>query len=211
MLGRRVADAEFTLRRHRLAHFPALRVRRSFFGGRFAGGCAVARCDASCCRYGVYADLGERDRILEHAAMIIRHMEPHQERDPAKWFEAEIYDDGDFPSGRTIGTVACGYGCVFLDSAGKCTLQKAAASEGMHPLALKPFYCTAYPVVIEEGVLMIDDSQHVNRPQCCRATPGAEKDVLDVCAEELEYILGPDGFAELRALASSIEADPVSK
>jgi Fe-S-cluster containining protein len=119
--------------------------------------------------------------------MIRRHLEPWQEQDPGAWFDAEPIDDADYPSGKAIGTRATERGCVFLDSVGRCALQKAAVAEGMDRFALKPFYCVAYPVVIENGVLMISDLPTL--------------DAFDVCAEELEFVLGKEGVEELRALA----------
>jgi Fe-S-cluster containining protein len=189
------------LTKHRLSFLANLTVTEKFFRRGFAVGCSMANCDATCCRHGVYADLGERENILAHAAMIRRHLEPGQEHDPARWFEDEVIDDPDYPSGKAVGTRATENGCVFLDQAGRCTLQKAAVAEGMNRFALKPFYCVAYPVVIEHGILQLDDSQHVNRPQCCMITDTPALDAFDVCSAELEFVLGKEGLEELRSLA----------
>ncbi|MBI3365293.1 MAG: hypothetical protein HY033_10330 [Ignavibacteriae bacterium] len=121
-------------------------------------------------------------------------------KDSSKWFEDREREDTDFPSGKAIGTQAMDYGCVFLDSVGRCTLQKAAIAEGMHPFALKPFYCVAYPVTVDHGELMVDDAEFVDRPQCCRPTESGTLDILDVCADELEHVLGKEGVEELRTM-----------
>jgi hypothetical protein len=189
------------LTKHHLKYLPRLSVTSELFRRGFASGCSMMNCDATCCKHGVYADLGDRANILAHAPMIQKHLEPQQEHDPAKWFDDEVIDDADYPSGHAVGTRATERGCVFLDKVGKCALQKAAVAEGMDRFALKPFYCVAYPVVIEHGVLMLDDSQHVNRHECCMVTDTPDLDVFDVCSEELEFVLGKEGFNELRAIA----------
>lgn len=203
-----MADTEIVLTKHHLKYLPHLTVKKGFFQAGFAAGCSMAKCDATCCGHGVYADVRERDNILAHTEMIQRYLEPHQPQDPSQWFEDHEIEDADYPSGKAIGTHASDTGCVFLDSAGRCTLQKAAVAEGMDRFALKPFYCVAYPIVIEHSVLMLDDSQHVNRPQCCMASPTPDLDVFDVCGEELEFVLGKEGAAELQELSDKELATP---
>lgn len=193
-------DRSFILRRHRLRHLPDLKVRSSFFDPHFTAGCSMTNCNADCCRYGVMADPAERDRILAHRDLVVRYMEPHQEHDPAKWFEEE-HPDRDFPSGKAVGTQARDYGCVFLDSAGRCVLQKAAMAEGMDKFALKPFYCVAYPITIEDGELVIDDADFVDRPSCCTMVKQGTRSIFDICAEELAFVLGESGVQELKDVA----------
>ncbi len=193
---------DITLRKHHLRHISNLRVHPSFFGRQFTSGCSMMNCNADCCRHGVMADVQERDEILKHTDMILRYMEPHQELDPSSWFEEEEHDL-DFPSGRAVGTQVRAYGCVFLDSAGRCVLQKAAVGEGMHKFALKPFYCVAYPVTIEHGELIIDDADFVNRSACCSTVKDGTLTVFDVCSEELEHVLGKDGLNELREVSNA--------
>lgn len=146
------------------------------------------------------ADLKERDRILEHAPLIQKHMEPHQEKDPSCWFDSTDESDIDYPSGRAIGTQARDYGCVFLDSKGFCVLQRAATEEGMEKHALKPFFCFTYPVTLDHGVLDLEDSEFTNRKECCSRDSVGIRSVTEVCAEELEFMLGREGFQELSTI-----------
>ncbi len=127
-------------------------------------------------------------------------MDDRQEHDEHQWFEDKIYDDTDFPSGRAIGTRAMWYGCVFLDAAGKCVLQKTSDENGPGQDSLKPFYCIAYPITIHQGVLMYDEENFLNSPECCRPTPGGTQNVLDICEKELLFVLGADGLQEFRNL-----------
>ena len=197
-------DGKRILHKHHLRHIPELRVGDSIVTAKFAAGCSMTNCDAACCMYGFFADVREYDNILAHVDIIQRHMEPHQAKDPAVWFDEQELVDPDFPSGRAIGTHAMDYGCVFLDKAGKCTLQKAATAEGMYPFALKPFYCVAYPITVDHGELMLDEPEFTDRPRCCRATSGGTKDIFDVCAEELTFVLGTPGVEELRTLVEAV-------
>jgi len=188
------------LKKHNLKHISELRVGKNLLSHRFSSGCSMSNCNGICCTLGVYADLKERDKILDHREMILRYMEPQQEHDSLKWFESEEIEDPDFVSGRSVGTQARDYGCVFLDCAGRCILQKACIAEGLHPYFLKPFYCVAFPVVIDNGELIIDDIELVNRPPCCIISPDGVQDVFDVCKMELEFVLGRDGMEELRQI-----------
>jgi hypothetical protein len=195
-----LADKKHVLTKHHLSHLPNLVVGENIIHDRFQGDCSMANCNASCCKHGVFLDVGERENILAHAEIIQRHLEPHQEHDPQHWFEEREFDDADFPSGRATGTQARDYGCVFLDSKGYCALQKTAMAEGMEKFALKPFFCVAFPIAIEHGTLIIDDVNVVNRPECCRSTLLADLSVFDICAEELEFVLGKEGVKELSSV-----------
>src|SRR4051794_8332111 len=101
-----------------LKHIPELRVDPELLSVRFTSGCSMGKCSSVCCRGGVWADLGERQAILNHVDIVHKYMEPHQEHDPTKWFEEEIVEDADFPSGHAVGTQVVGKGCVFLNGAG---------------------------------------------------------------------------------------------
>ncbi len=189
------------LRRHHLAHVRELTVDPGLFAARFQAGCTMAHCTAACCTYGVYVDLAEREKILAHADRIIAHMDPHQVKNPGEWFEQRTYIDVDFPSGRTVGTQAMPYGCVFLNGAGKCILQITEEAEGLGQYFLKPFYCVAYPISIEGGKLTIEVESYLNHPGCCRPVEGGSLTIFDVCGHELRFVLGLEGEKELRQLA----------
>ena len=188
------------LRSTRLKHFPRLEMSPRFLEGRFARDCRTDRCDGTCCRTGVLVDIEERDRILSHAALVRASMDPGQEHDPARWFEVKEATDGDFPSGRAVGTHVGPGGCVFLNARRLCVLQLATIAAAREGFDLKPFFCTAYPLTIVNATLTIDDADFTERPACCSTVPDGELSVIDVCRMELVHVLGPDGFDEVRAL-----------
>jgi hypothetical protein len=188
------------IRNHRVSHIPELRLAENLFHSSFLPGCSMLNCTGTCCKFGVYVDLSERDTILANADRIRSYMDDRQERDERHWFEEKIYDDADFPSGQAAGTRAMWYGCVFLDTQGKCTLQKTSIGEGMNQHSLKPFYCVSYPVTINHGVLMLAEEDFLNNPACCRPVAAGERTLLDVCSEELLFVLGSAGLGELKDL-----------
>jgi hypothetical protein len=196
-----MADRQYLeLRNHTLTHIPVLKIDPVVFEAKFVHGCSMQNCNASCCQGGVMLDVKERDNILRHANLIRRHMEPGQVQDPEAWFDKEEELDSDYPSGKGVGTQTTDRGCVFLKKDGRCVLQTAATEEGMPKQALKPFYCFAFPVTIDAGVLTIDDPDFTNRPECCSMIPGGATSVLEICWEEFEFVLGSEGAKALRAI-----------
>jgi hypothetical protein len=189
------------LRRHRLAHFPELKVDPKMLEVKFSSSCSVAKCGGRCCKGGVWLDIEERDRILAHAAIVIEAMDDHQVKDPSRWFTEGVKIDPDFPSGKMVGTIEESYGCVFLNSGGMCVLQKAQEALPPGSPALKPFFCWAFPISIEHGVLLYDHYMGSDEPQCCSPDSGGERDIFDHCGWELEWVLGTEGVEELNEIS----------
>jgi Fe-S-cluster containining protein len=196
------------LKKHHLKHIPELRVDPELLRQRFSPGCSMCHCNGTCCAEGVLLDLRDKERILAHTDLIKKYLEPQQEHDATKWFDHTIEYDIDFPSGRCDGTTVRDGGCVFLDSKGLCALQKTAMAEGMDKFALKPFYCVAFPLVIDGHVLTTDDPEFTNRSQCCSVVPQGSLTVFEVCREEFEYILGADGLKEIEKIFHEANASP---
>ena len=156
------------------------------------------RCSSTCCSDGVYADVTDRDRILSHKEMIKKYMDDTQTQDESRWFEYQEIKDGDFPSGRCVGTEVHNGKCVFLDGMGRCALQVAAASEGMHKWALKPFFCVLYPIEVTRKVVSFDDMLQ-GEQSCCSIGHEFDTPLFEGCREELTYLVGSDGFQKMEA------------
>jgi hypothetical protein len=196
-----VAEIKITvLHKHKLGHIPELQVDPEIFTQRLSGDSSMCNCNGTCCAEGVLLDIQEKELILAHAEIIKKYLEPQQEKDAAKWFDNAVETDADFPSGKCDGTAVQGNRCVFLCSKGLCALQKAAMAEGMEKFALKPFYCVAFPITIDEHVLTTYEPEFTNRRQCCSIVPQGSRTVLEVCREEFEYILGTEGLKEIEGL-----------
>jgi hypothetical protein len=185
------------------------RLAPELFTRGFRGGCGPHLCSSACCRaQGAYVDLRERDRVLAHAELIKPHLDPHQDPDPARWFESEEKLDPDFPSGACVGTTAHADGsCTFLDHRGHCSLQVAAIANGMHKWALKPTYCALFPLDLSAGTIKLDG--RTRHGACCELSPDFERSAFEVCREELSLLLGPEALAELEAELAPSE-DPRS-
>jgi len=163
-------------------------------------------CSSVCCAEGVYVDLADRDRILSQKDMIKKYMDDSQTRDDACWFESREMEDGDFPSGRCVGTEAVNGKCVFLDGFGRCSLQVAAASEGMHKWALKPFFCVLYPIEVTHRVVSFDDMLQ-DEQACCTIGHQYDTPLFEGCKEELTYLVGPDGFRKVEEHYAAVQAN----
>jgi len=190
-------DADDVVTPTRLPNLPALRVSPALLEERFAAGCDTRRCVGRCCRSGVWLDPVERDRVLAHADRVRRAMDPGQARDARRWFSRRVAVDPDFPSGTAVHTRVRDGRCVFLTGAGRCVLQKASSGR----LQLKPFFCTAFPVTVVEGVLTLDDRDFRAGQPCCEATERGPLTVFDTCGMELRHVLGAAGVSRLRRLA----------
>jgi hypothetical protein len=140
--------------------------------------------------------------------MIQKHLDETQLSDPALWFEEEESDDRDFASGRCVGTREHNGKCVFLDRLGRCSLQVAAASEGMDRWAIKPLFCILFPIEITNGVVSFDDLLQDDQP-CCSVEDRFETPVFRACKDELTHLLGEDGYRQLEEHYSAMTAGPV--
>jgi len=176
-----------------------LSVDPAMLEARFAAGCNTGQCRGVCCRSGVWLDVEERERVLAHAGLVRDAMDPGQPRDTRRWFSRRRVADADFPSGRAVHTRVKDGRCVFLNGEGRCVLQKASSARP--GLRLKPFFCTAFPVTIAHGTLMLDDEDYRAGQPCCAATKGGPLTVFDTCGRELRHVLGAAGVSRLRALA----------
>lgn len=187
------------LRKHRLAFLPELKVGEDIFTTRYERSCSMLNCRGRCCADGVELDLTDRDRILEHASLIQQQMDETQDHNPANWFQGQKADT-DFPSGVSTTTVLKADGCNFLNKHGQCVVHIAESKAPPGTGYLKPFFCRAFPVCILNSTLCVDDEQCPEESACCGPVKTGPLSIIDVCAFELEYVLGKEGLAELRKM-----------
>lgn len=165
------------------------------FTHKFVQRCDICVCSGECCYYGVYTEYNEYQKIMAMKERIIRSMDESQTKDSETWFEEPVEDD-DFASGIAVGTEIHNGKCVFLDKQGFCTLQKIAMEDGENKWKYKPLYCILFPLVIDNGVLTVDDD-HLSRMHYCSKAVNQTSTVFDTCKEELKHLLGAEGFEEL--------------
>jgi len=159
------------------------------------GPCA---CASTCCLGGVYADVGEREKIIANKGLIARYMDETQPSDPQLWFEETEQADDDFPSGRCVGTREINGKCAFLDRLGRCSLQVAAIGEGLHRWSFKPLYCILYPIEISGKTVKFDDLLQGDE-QCCSVSGRFDIPLFEACRDELTHLLGQEGFRQLES------------
>jgi hypothetical protein len=156
-------------------------------------------------------DLGEKKRILSHREIIKKYLDETQLKDDTRWFDPEVVEDSDFPSGKAVGTEVVNDKCVFLNKSGRCSLQIAGTEEKLGRWALKPFYCIAFPITVEDGVVTFDDFLD-ERSACCTSVNDHETPIVSACKEELEFVLGHAGYEELiqRHTGTGPKQDPTT-
>lgn len=174
--------------------------------------CSVGQCQASCCSDGVWLDIGQAQRIRDHAGIIAPHMPPDR-RDIAAWF-AEYYEDPHMPSGAYTGTTTVpdpthpnGETCIFLRPEDRyCAIQIACVANGMSAWELKPYYCCLYPLVDDwdgpqRRVMLDEENPLFERGGGCAEPAPEAQPIVQVYAEEASLALGLQGYRELCARA----------
>jgi hypothetical protein len=172
-------------------------ISRELFTKGYRGGKGPCTCTTMCCGGGVYVDLAERDQILAVKDLISMEMDETQSPDPTMWFEDTEQQDSDFPSGRCIGTTVISDKCAFLDKFGRCVIQMAAVSRGLHRWTWKPRFCVLYPLEITDNVIGFDDLLQEEQA-CCTVHGDFDLPLFEACKDELVYLIGDDGFEQIR-------------
>lgn len=174
--------------------------------------CDVQQCQARCCGDGVWLDIGQAQRIRDHAGMIAPHMPPDR-RDVSTWF-AEYHEDPHMPSGAYTGTTTVpdpthpnGETCVFLRPEDRhCAIQAACIASGLPAWELKPYYCCLFPLVDEwdgaqRRLLLDEDNDLFQRGGSCAQPAADPQPVIQIYAEEVSLALGVEGYRRLCARA----------
>ena len=183
--------------------YKGLKIDPIIFTQGFVPRCDISICDGQCCDWGVLMDKDFKKVILDHKEEIIEVMDEKQIKDPDKWFEKELEEDHDFPSGWAIGTEVykTKHGkeqCVFKDKNNFCSIQNAAEKKGYHKWGIKPKYCIMYPLTIIENVLTYDD-EHSQKLSYCgmHKKENFVHTVFEAMKEEIKYVLGEEGYLYL--------------
>ncbi|MFA6467679.1 MAG: DUF3109 family protein [Bacteroidota bacterium] len=168
----------------------------------FTKGCGPYQCETTCCSSGVFLDPADRDVILQHKDEVKLAMDETQTTNDAVWFDNRREEDIDFPSGFAVGTEVFNDKCVFLRKDGRCSVQVVSTEKYNDPWKIKPFYCIAFPISVDNGVLTYDDYQH-GKTQCCTIVSDTDTTLVDSCKAELEFVLGKEGYKQLHDLKIS--------
>ncbi len=147
-------------------------------------------CFDSCCQYGATVEEPKVRAILTRAG----ELEPSIGIPRSEWFEETWWTDADYPGGRFTRTrihdTPQGNRCVFLNRDGRgCLLHKFALDHGMPVHDLKPMACNLFPVLWDNGTLIvpleIDDRTLVCMDQGVTLYRSARGDLLAYFGSEL--------------------------
>ena len=164
----------------------------------------------ACCQYGCDVDLHERDAILAKESLIRPLL--RAEVQGKKWFDDEIVEDPDYPSGKVVRTEVHNDGCLFLahDRRG-CSIHRASLEQGWDFNGVKPAICRLFPMSYEEDTIVIADEfpeyscAHVEGPSLYRIT----RDALgQIFGDELVRAMD---VAEAKVLAALPKKLPVAR
>jgi len=172
---------------------PIAEVAEDIFEKRYFGRCLDCLfCDDMCCTYGCPVDKRERDRILGYASAL----EARLTIPASVWFEDEVIEDPDYPSGEAFRTRVYRNKCVFYNhDARGCGLHSFALEEGLDWRVLKPMVCVLFPLSWEEGQLLV--SAFLDELPCRGQGPS----VFEAQRDELRLYLGDSFVSELETRA----------
>lgn len=185
-----------------------LKVDSRVLESRLMARCRIDECRALCCSHGVYVDLADAGRIIDEAELIKPHL-PEKNRNVDNWFDGDVGEDADFPSGYRVGTQVVpepskldGTTCVFLRSDNRCGLQVASIAAQRHRWDLKPFYCALYPLILVGDSLQLDDDNPLYRNGAtCQRAELAPVPLYIMLKDELVLALGEEGYQQLCSIA----------
>lgn len=164
--------------------------------------CKLNTCFGTCCSYGVWVDLAEKEKIKENFSVIQSYMDSDA-GSIEDWFETDIEDDSFTETGKVIHTKIVSRSqpfqrttCIFVRKDHKCALQVASEQLGKHHWYLKPFYCVLHPLDIDENdQISLDETQQLlsEEKSCLRVSEDLNSPLL-IFEEELRYLLGDHKF-----------------
>ncbi len=147
----------------------------------YRGDASVRDCDGSCCHGGAMVSIEERDRVLNHADIVLEAMTSRGRRDVGRWFDRRLTWDTDFTAGWTTGTRVQDKACIFLRKDRLCALQVAGEKHLGSSYALKPSVCLLWPLCIQDGALEVGYAWFTKRRECCAPlNRGGTRTVLQV-------------------------------
>ena len=166
------------------------------FEQKFTNGCSPLSCDTTCCKSGVYLDPTDMEKVLAHSSEIKKYMDETQNQDLSVWFDLVKTVDIDYPSGFCYSTNVVNDKCAFLRKDGKCSIQVYGTESKLGAWSLKPFYCIAFPISVDDGFLTFDDYRQ-GEAKCCSVYKENGTSIVKACKDELIFVLGEEDYKKL--------------
>jgi hypothetical protein len=186
------------------------KIDRRFLEERPVSRCEIKECGAACCGHGVHVDLAHATRIVEEAESIKPYL-PADRHDVDNWFDGDVGEDSDYPTGLRVGTQViddathpAGTRCIFLRPDNFCALQVTSLANGKHPWDLKPYYCALFPVVVLGNEVVFDDDNEIYKVGgTCQKGCDTPAPLYRIFKEELVLALGETDYERLCQIAAS--------
>jgi hypothetical protein len=157
------------------------------YQAKFPECCRPDQCRSRCCRFGVWADVGEMKVILANRDLFVPYVRP-EASDPSLWF-GRTEADRDCPSGMAVETRVIGGACAFLHPGHGCALQKAAIEAGLHEWRFKPRFCVMFPLVLSEGTLTVDEEM---KSLWCMKEKNRTHPIAQAVQREVQFLFGQE-------------------
>ncbi|GAB4369042.1 MAG: hypothetical protein Kow00128_14890 [Deltaproteobacteria bacterium] len=164
-----------------------LQIDPYLYTAKFPERCRIDLCRSRCCRFGVWVDRKEKDRILENRHLFEHLLRP-EAKDPERWF-GSTEPDADCPTGMAVETMDIAGACAFFHPDHGCVLQKGAVDAGLHEWRIKPRFCILFPLVVSEGELTIDED--MKSIWCMKKRNRTHPVALSV-RKEIRYLFGAE-------------------
>ncbi len=174
------------------------------FRAKFPESCRLDQCRSRCCRFGVWADAGEKKIILENRTLFLPYVRP-EAVEPSCWF-GRAETDPDCPSGTAVETRVVAGACAFFHPGHGCALQKAAIEAGLHEWKFKPRFCIMFPLVLTEGQLTVDEEM---KSLWCMKEQNRTHPIAQVVRKEVQYLFGTE-LAQTLAPSQQLRKDGLS-
>lgn len=155
-------------------------------------------CHDSCCQYGVGLDVPNRERILA----LQKEIAPYVQAPVEQWFKDEVYAETDYPGDHALDTQVVRGACALRRGGARgCGLHAYSLDKGLDYHAIKPIYCSLFPLTCDRGLLTTSYEIDERSLVCLGDTYGANSKTLYRGArDEMLFYFGADCVAELDAL-----------
>jgi hypothetical protein len=183
------------------------KIHPEFLEEVYAERCVLNECRGACCTGGAWLDVEQLKIIVPHVEAIKLHL-PDDRHDPNTWFSAPAADE-EAPGAEPIGTnvvddvrrsgETC---CVFLRPDRLCALQLTSQQLGLAYPGLKPLFCALYPLQVRDDEILFDHETERNFGGAnCRRACVTKQPLYQVFKEEMQLLLGEDGYRELETMS----------
>lgn len=154
-------------------------------------------CHDTCCSYGADIDLPNAERLLAMDG----DFEAYAGVPKSEWFDNNVVDDGEFPSGKMMRVRAKDGHCVFLNLKGRgCKIHSYCLERGIDYHTIKPFVCFLFGVTFEYGRL-VPSNEIADESLICY---GDGPTLFEAARGEIGYLFGKELVAELERVRDGL-------